>query len=95
MSIWRTSTSPPWSAEVQSIARPLVAKNDNRLEVICPPDIGRMRSDLTKVKQCLLNLLSNGSKFTANGTLTFEITRLPAPTGGAVRFRVSRHRASA
>jgi len=75
--------------EVQSIARPLVVKNNNRLEVICPPDIGRMRSDLTKVKQCLLNLLSNGSKFTANGRLTFEVTRLSVPTGGAVRFRVS------
>ena len=76
-------------AEVQSIARPLVAKNNNRLEVICPQDIGRLRSDLTKVKQCLLNLLSNASKFTANGRLTFEATRLPAPTGSAVRFRVS------
>lgn len=76
-------------AEVQSFARPLAAKNNNRLEVICPPDIGRMRSDLTKVKQCLLNLLSNGSKFTNNGRLTFEITRLLTPAGGAVRFRIS------
>jgi signal transduction histidine kinase/DNA-binding response OmpR family regulator len=75
--------------EVQSIIRPLVAKNNNQMEVICPADIGRMRSDLTKVKQSLLNLLSNGSKFTANGKLTLEISRLPTPTGGAVRFRVT------
>ena len=41
-----------------------MAKNDNRLTSICPADIGAMRSDLTKVKQSLLNLLSNASKFT-------------------------------
>ena len=75
--------------EVQSIIRPLVAKNNNQMEIICPSDIGWMRSDLTKVKQSLLNLLSNSSKFTANGKLTLEISRLPAPTGGAVRFRVT------
>ena len=75
--------------EVQSIIRPLVAKNNNQMEVICPADIGRMRSDLTKVKQSLLNLLSNSSKFTSNGKLILEVSRLPTPTGGAVRFRVT------
>jgi signal transduction histidine kinase/DNA-binding response OmpR family regulator len=75
--------------EVQSIVRPLVAKNRNRMEVICPADIGFMRSDLTKVKQNLLNLLSNSSKFTANGTLTLEAWRSPTPTGSAVNFRVT------
>jgi CheY-like chemotaxis protein len=75
--------------EVQSIVRPLVAKNNNQMEVICPADIGRMRSDLTKVKQSLLNLLSNSSKFTSNGKLILDVSRLPTPTGGAVRFRVT------
>src|SRR5690606_30986450 len=45
--------------EIQSIIRPLVAKNNNKLDVICPEDIGDFRSDLTKVKQSLLNLLGN------------------------------------
>ncbi|HZT20211.1 MAG TPA: response regulator, partial [Dongiaceae bacterium] len=76
-------------AEVESIVRPLVARNDNRLEVLCPADIGRMRSDLTKVKQCLLNLLSNGSKFTTGGLLTLEVSRVALPSGRGVRFRVS------
>jgi len=79
--------------ELQSIARPLVAKNNNRLEVICPADIGKMKSDLTKVKQSLLNLLSNGSKFTSNGKLTLEVSRASGPEGGPdgpmVVFRVS------
>jgi CheY-like chemotaxis protein len=37
--------------------------------------IGSMRTDRTKVKQCLLNVLSNASKFTHNGKLTVAIKR--------------------
>jgi signal transduction histidine kinase/CheY-like chemotaxis protein len=77
------------AAEVQSIIRPLVAKNGNRLEIICPPDIGRMRSDLTKVKQSLLNLLSNSSKFTTNGSITLKIGRSAEAAGSVIEFEVS------
>jgi signal transduction histidine kinase/DNA-binding response OmpR family regulator/HAMP domain-containing protein len=76
-------------AEVQSIVRPLVAKNNNRMEIICPAEIGVMRSDLTKVKQSLLNLLSNSSKFTTDGLLTLEVSPLRTEAGSAVRFRVA------
>jgi adenylate cyclase len=75
--------------ELQSIAKPLVAKNNNRMEVICPADIGSMRSDLTKVKQSLLNLLSNSSKFTSDGKLTLEVSRSPGPEAPTVVFKVS------
>jgi signal transduction histidine kinase/DNA-binding response OmpR family regulator len=75
--------------EVRSIIEPLVAKNGNSLEVVLPADIGRMRSDVTKVKQSLLNLLSNSSKFTKDGKLKLEIWRTPTPTGSTVSFRVS------
>jgi CheY-like chemotaxis protein len=61
--------------EVLAIVKPLVHKNENRIEVICPTDIGSFRSDQTKVKQCLLNLLSNANKFTSKGTLTLAVTR--------------------
>jgi signal transduction histidine kinase/DNA-binding response OmpR family regulator len=61
--------------EVLSIVRPLADKNENVIEVICPTDIGSFRSDQTKVKQCLLNLLSNANKFTSKGTLTLAAAR--------------------
>lgn len=61
--------------EVGAIIRPLVAKNGNRLEVHVANDIGSMRTDRTKLKQCLLNVLSNGSKFTQNGKLTLAVER--------------------
>src|SRR5581483_9356522 len=61
--------------EVGAIIRPLVAKNGNRLEVHVADDIGSIRTDRTKSKQCLLNVLSNGSKFTQNGKLTLAVGR--------------------
>ncbi len=49
-----------------------------------------MKSDLTKVRQALLNLLSNACKFTSGGTIALEASREPAGTDGrgAVVFRV-------
>ena len=66
-------------AEVAATLQPLVARRANRLEVDCPPDLGRMRSDLTKVRQILFNLLSNAAKFTEYGHITFTVRRQPAP----------------
>jgi len=63
-------------AEVASTVRPLVAKNGNQLEVVCPTDIGKMRADTTKVRQTLFNLLSNASKFTEKGTIRLEVRRV-------------------
>jgi signal transduction histidine kinase/CheY-like chemotaxis protein/streptogramin lyase len=59
--------------EVVATIEPLLAKNGNRLEVVCPSDIGRMRADLTKVRQVLFNLLSNANKFTEKGTIRLEV----------------------
>jgi signal transduction histidine kinase/CheY-like chemotaxis protein/HAMP domain-containing protein len=61
--------------EVGAIIRPLVTKNGNTLELVVPKEIGGMRTDRTKVKQCLLNVLSNASKFTRDGKLTLAVER--------------------
>jgi hypothetical protein len=53
-----------------------VAKKENRLEVECPAEIGQMRSDQTKVRQVLFNLLSNASKFTEKGVVRLEVKRV-------------------
>ncbi|WP_338462541.1 Cache 3/Cache 2 fusion domain-containing protein [Synechococcus elongatus IITB7] len=54
---------------VKSIIKPLIEKNQNQLLVDCPADIGQMTADVTKLRQTLLNLLSNASKFTQQGTV--------------------------
>ena len=62
-------------ADVSALIQPLAAKNDNRLAVACPEDIGTIETDITKVKQTLLNLLSNACKFTTKGTISLAVER--------------------
>ena len=68
--------------DVATTVRPLVDKNSNRLEVRCADDVSGMHSDLTRVRQVLLNLLSNASKFTQRGTITLEASRERDGEGG-------------
>jgi PAS domain S-box-containing protein len=61
--------------DVATTVKPMIDKNANRLMVHCPPDLGDMRGDLTKVRQMLLNLLSNASKFTSEGQIDLYASR--------------------
>ncbi|KQT63992.1 MULTISPECIES: response regulator [unclassified Aureimonas] len=71
-------------ADVVSTAEALVAKKGNRLEVDVDPTLGPMWSDVTKLRQILLNLLGNAAKFTQDGTVTLSVRR----EGGIVSFHV-------
>jgi len=61
--------------EVADIVQPLINKNGNKLTLEVAPEIGSMRADVTKVRQALLNLLSNASKFTDKGSITLRARR--------------------
>jgi signal transduction histidine kinase len=74
--------------EVASTAQPLMEKNGNTLEVRCAPDAGQLREDITKVRQVLLNLLSNAAKFTEKGTVSLDVRRENDVAGTWVTFRV-------
>jgi PAS domain S-box-containing protein len=67
--------------EVMATVVPLVAKNSNQLEFRAPEQLGTMQADLTKVRQMLLNLLSNACKFTEKGHITLAVERGPAGDG--------------
>ena len=75
--------------QVHSVIKPLIAKNANALEVIGAPDLGTMRSDQTKLRQSLLNLLSNAAKFTERGRITLAARRMAGPDGDRLQFVVS------
>ena len=56
-------------------AQSLAAKNSNKLVVECASDVGTIRSDPMRLRQIMLNLLSNACKFTDHGSVTFAVDR--------------------
>jgi signal transduction histidine kinase/DNA-binding response OmpR family regulator len=69
--------------------RPLAERNDNKLILECPGDIGEMYSDVTKIRQVLFNLLSNACKFTQHGEVKLSAHRERKPDGDWIDFSVS------
>ncbi|MDF5738375.1 MAG: ATP-binding protein [Nostoc sp.] len=53
--------------------KPAIEKNANVLEVDFDQQLGTMYADQTRMRQVLLNLLSNASKFTTNGKVTLTV----------------------
>jgi len=75
--------------DVTTTIQPLVGRNTNRLEVRVA-GAGAMRADLTKVRQMLLNLLSNACKFTQDGVVTLAVERATRGDGtDELFFRVT------
>lgn len=75
--------------DVAVTARPLATKNGNTIDVDLPDDLGMMQSDPTKIRQILLNLLSNAGKFTQNGHITIRTTHEMGPEGDWVAISVT------
>ena len=61
--------------QVAATAQPLMSKNDNKFKVERGEQLGHARQDITKLRQSLLNLLSNAAKFTHEGTITLRVER--------------------
>ncbi len=74
--------------EVAATVESLMEKKGNRLELDVPDDLGAMHSDVTKIRQALLNLLSNAAKFTEGGVIRLSAAREARSGGDWVRFTV-------
>jgi signal transduction histidine kinase/CheY-like chemotaxis protein len=82
-------TVEPLVGEVANLIQPLARKNANVLEVDCPPAVGSMYADLTKVRQVLFNLLSNACKFTKDGRVSLKVERANEAGAEWLHFNVS------
>ena len=65
--------------DVAATVQGLVEDKGNTLAVHLSADLGAIHSDMTKIRQVLVNLLSNSAKFTEGGTITLSIERGPGP----------------
>ncbi len=75
--------------DVGTTMQPLAEKNRNTLKIQCSEGIGDMVCDLTKIRQALLNLLSNACKFTENGDVVLSVT--PSSEADLIEFSVIDH----
>jgi signal transduction histidine kinase len=74
--------------DVVSTCHSLVSQNRNELIVDVAPDVGAIECDRTKLRQIVINLLSNAGKFTSNGTVTLRARRERGPTSNEILVSV-------
>jgi PAS domain S-box-containing protein len=75
--------------DVATTIRPMVVKNRNELVLEHGLSLGEMTTDLVKVRQMLLNLLSNACKFTEDGAITLRAERRANDHGDDIVFHVA------
>jgi signal transduction histidine kinase/DNA-binding response OmpR family regulator len=78
----------PLVDEVLGTARPLAEQNKNDLSVDCPPDLPPIEADSLRVRQILLNLLSNACKFTKEGRISLKVVRARHREQDCIEFSV-------
>ena len=83
-----TVSIAPLVEDVVGTARQLAEQNGNKLTVECPANLAPISVDPMRLRQILLNLLSNACKFTKNGEVSLTVGRRAKGGRGVVEFVV-------
>ncbi|QDU99194.1 PAS domain-containing sensor histidine kinase [Lignipirellula cremea] len=78
----------PLAEEIRETSVPLALKNENELLVKVADNLGVIEADMIRLKQCLLNLLSNACKFTEKGQVTLSVNQVAHGDRDWIEFRV-------
>jgi signal transduction histidine kinase/ActR/RegA family two-component response regulator len=73
--------------ETIATVRPMAEQNGNRITLSCDIDDEATETDATKLRQCVLNLLSNACKFTKDGQI--EVVAAIRPHQGVAQLFVT------
>ncbi|WP_103919606.1 response regulator, partial [Candidatus Venteria ishoeyi] len=65
--------------EIIETSHPLLKQKNNHLKLEFPPQFFEIQNDSVKLKQVLLNLISNACKFTEEGQITLHISYHKSP----------------
>ena len=68
---------------VSNVSVALASKNSNRITFSQDKAVGTVFNDETRIRQALLNLISNACKFTENGEVEIKTEELPSGLGSA------------
>lgn len=79
----------PMVDDIAATIKHLTDQKQNKLVVIYEGDVGEMHSDIVRIRQTLLNLISNAAKFTENGVITVRVSLEEEAGKPWVRFSIS------
>jgi signal transduction histidine kinase len=74
--------------EVLTTIEPLARKRNNTLKVSMSTDLAEIYADRVKLRQVLINLLSNACKFTESGSITLTVSREQDLTPGQIKIAI-------
>ena len=75
--------------DVMKTSLPLAQKNENELIIDYKTQIDFVIADQTRIKQIVLNLISNACKFTDKGKITVEVNKILRDGGDLISIDVS------
>jgi adenylate cyclase len=79
----------PLINDVVKTIEPLAAKNSNQVAVHCDGELGTMHADQMRLRQALLNLMSNANKSTEHGTITIDACQRKEKGGDWITLAVT------